>query len=275
MENLGIAIDHDADHGEEHPGCGAVEGLFVVANQAAMLDEPSECALDNPSLGKNVKSGFCRDAFDDFHRGRSAATTDPAGELRSAEAPIGPNHFESMTPKNRAKKFLGPAAFGGVGWGDCHTQKPTQRIDTNEAFAAFGLLARIVADWPAVRVGTHALAVDDRSTGLFASAFQSPQQSAQSRIDALQQPRTRPASEVVVNGFPTWEIFGKHTPRTATLENIKNGVEHPSQTRAGMSSSPCARKQTREDMPVEVGDTGFVLVLSDFHRSKTAARKRS
>lgn len=186
MEDLGIAIDHDTDHGEEHPCGGAVEGLFVAANQAAVLDEPSECPLDNPSLGKNVKSGFCRDSFDDFHRGSSAETTDPAGQLRSAESPIGPDLFESMPTKNRAKKFLGPAAFGGVGRGNCHTQKPTQCIDTNEAFAAFGLLARIVADWPAVRVGTDALAVDDRSTGLFAFAVQAPQQSAQSRIDALQ-----------------------------------------------------------------------------------------
>ena len=275
MDKLGIAIDHDPDHSKEHPCAGAVEGSFVVADQAAMLNQPSEGPLDDPSLGKDVESRFCRDSLDDFDLCSRVEATDPAGELRSAESPIGPNPFEPMTAENRSKKLLGSAAFGGVGRGNGHAQKPTQCIDANEAFAALGLFARIVAHQPAVCVGAHALAVDDPCAGLFVFALQSPQHLAQERIDTLQQPRTRPASKVVVDGFPSRKIFWQHAPRTATLENIENGVEHPPQASAGTSSSPRGGKQRREDMPLEVGDTGFVLVLSDFHRSKTAARNRS
>jgi len=79
----------------------------------------------------------------------------------------------------------------------------------------------------------------------------------------------------MVNGFSNREIFWQHAPRAATLENIENGVEHPPQARAGTASSPRSGKQMRKAMPLEVGDTGFVVVLSDFHRSKTAARKMS
>lgn len=275
MDKLGIAIDHDPDHGKEHPGVGAVEGSFVVADQAAMLNQPSEGPLDNPSLGKDAESGFRRDSLDDFDLGSRVEAPDPAGELRFAESPIGQNLFEPMTAENRSKKLLGSAAFGGVGRGNGHAQKPTQCIDTNEAFAPLGLFARIVTNQPAVRVGAHALAVDDPCGGLFVFALQSPQHLAQERNDALQHPRKRPASKVVVGGFPSRKIFWQHAPGTTTLENIENGVEHSPQARAGTSSSPRGGKKRREDMPLEVGDTGFVLVLSNFHRSKTAARKRS
>ena len=104
-----------------------------------------ECPLDNPSLGKDVESGFCRDSLDDFDLGSHAEAIDPAGEFRSAESPIGPNLFELITAENRSKKLLGSAAFGGVGRGNDHAQKPTQCVDTNEAFAHLGLLARIVS----------------------------------------------------------------------------------------------------------------------------------
>ena len=44
-----MATEHDAENqGEEHPCGDVVEGLFVVAEQATMLVEPSECPLDNP-----------------------------------------------------------------------------------------------------------------------------------------------------------------------------------------------------------------------------------
>ena len=122
MERLGIAIDHDTDHGKENPSSGALRGSFVVADQTAMLNNPSDSPLDNPALGKDVESGVCRDSFDDLDFGRGSLTRNPVGELRAAESPVGPDFAESLSAKDGLKKFLGSGSFGHIGRRDGHSQ---------------------------------------------------------------------------------------------------------------------------------------------------------
>ena len=271
MGKLGIAIDHDTDHGEKHPRSCAHRGAFVVADQTAMLNHPSECSFDNPALGKDVESGFCGDTLDDLDCGRRLPMGNPVGELRATETTVGPDFFESMASKDRLEKFLGSGSLGNIGWRDGHSQQPAEGVDADKSFAALDFLSSIVTHQPAMPAGTHALAVDDPCGGLVASAVESPQYFAQAGIDGLQQTGARPGSKVVIDGLPCGKIFRQQSPRAAAFEHIKHCIEHPPQAGPGSTERPCPGKQGRNDMPLEVRNAGWIL--SDFHRSKTAARK--
>ena len=273
MERLGIAIDHDTDHRKENPSSCALRGSFVVADQTPMLNNPSESSLDNPALGKDVESGFRRDSFDDLYFGRGSLTRNPVGELRAAESPVGPDLAKSLSAKNRLKKFLGPGSFGHIGRRDGHSQEHPQSVDANKSLATLDFLSRIVTHRSAMPIGTNALAVDDPRAGVVASAIQSSHQFAQTGIDGHQYARARPRSKVVIDGFPCRKIFRQQAPGTPAFEHKQHRIEHTPQTGSRPTQTPCLGKHGRKDMPLKVRYAGWIL--SDFHRSKTAARKGS
>jgi len=49
-------MDHETDHHKEDPDCGAPWGVFVIARQAAMLNNPGEDPIDNPELARVMES---------------------------------------------------------------------------------------------------------------------------------------------------------------------------------------------------------------------------
>jgi hypothetical protein len=271
IEELGKLVEHDADHGEEDPGFGSVEGFFVIADETAMANDPGKGALDNPSSGQDLESGYALKTMDDFHSRPWPLGGNPVGKLRPAEPSVGPNSLDAMTLEHRSEQSLGSASLGSIGRCDFQAKKVAQSIDAQEAFAALGLLGCIVADRPSMGIGAHGLAVDNDRAGMLVSAQKGSQQLAQLIVDFPQQTAKRPVPKVMINCLPGRKIHRQHPPRTPAFEHEKDGIEHPAQARPRSATPGLCRQKTLHLLPLELRQTG--LVLSNFHRSKTASRK--
>ena len=145
-------MEHQVDHGQVNHGLTAVGQRLVVLAQPAVLAEPSERPLDNPTFWKDHKAMKVT-AFDDLH-GTPYAPASPIDE-NPRIAPVGPDTTQPMKPPGDSLQHpASPVPILDVGGVDHHRHDQAERIDEDMAFAAFDLLARIVAPVPPFSVLT-------------------------------------------------------------------------------------------------------------------------
>ena len=139
-------MNHQIDHGNDDHCFTALGECLVVFRQSAVLTQPGERSLDNPSLWQHHKA-VRFGTFDNFNEpSRPAArpVNKPAGiaavsedQLQTAEACA-----KSLQDQSSAVAIL------NVGWMDnqCHDQ--THGVDDQMTLAAKDFLARIVPTIP-------------------------------------------------------------------------------------------------------------------------------
>lgn len=145
MSCLGQAPQHDADHGEAHEGGGGARVSLEVACQAAIVADPCQRPLDDPSLGKDDEfvQLIALDDFDD-------PTPCAGSSLRHAWsliAGVGENALDEWEGAARAliENQPCPVAILDIGGVNDDVQEQAQRVDEDVPLAAGDLLARIKA----------------------------------------------------------------------------------------------------------------------------------
>lgn len=118
--------------------------LEVFGETAAAAD-PSQGALDDPTVGKNDEA-MQLVTFDDLQF-PGAGLGDGCGCFPSLVAGIGEDALDEGKKATRTtiKDQPGAIAVLDVGRVDDDVQQETERVDKNVPFAAFDLLARVVA----------------------------------------------------------------------------------------------------------------------------------
>src|SRR4051794_5945053 len=91
---------HDGDGGPEHHGFVVVWASFVVADQAAVAQQPAEGAFDDPAVGQHGESGAVITAFDDG-QGESQNLVGPADQATGI-ATISPDQGDGGVPLTQA-----------------------------------------------------------------------------------------------------------------------------------------------------------------------------
>ena len=250
-----------------------MDRFFIVANQPAMMKQPSEGSLHHPPFWQDSEAPDSIGASDDFHLAPGRDLAHPGSKHRPTEAAIGEDFLQALLAKNRCQQFFGTGALGQVGLSDEEPDDQTEGIDTDESLAAFGLLGRIVAHRTAMPRRANRLAVDHRCSGSPFAAHQLPNPLTQHRVELLPHARTRPHVEMMIDALPCGKVVGQESPRTSALGHVENGIDYSSQAGPGPSRPRWLGKLAKNDSPLEVRQIG--VVLSDFHRSKSASRRKN
>ena len=94
-------------------------------------------------------------------------------------------------------------------------------------------------------------------TGLGNSPEPSAQELADSVVHSFPSAVEAPSSEVMVDGAPRWEVAGKQPPRTATPQDVEDGLEDYAGAVDSRSSSLAgSRNMGLETLPLGVGEIG-------------------
>ena len=141
----GQAPEHDADHGEADEGGNGSRVALEVARKAAVVTDPCEGSLDDPTLGQDDEA-MQLVALDDLQL-PGAGLGNGRGCLRSLVAGIGEDALDEREEAARALVKHEPRAVAvlHVGRMDDDVQQETERVDENVPLAARDLLARIKA----------------------------------------------------------------------------------------------------------------------------------
>ena len=114
-----------------------------VTRQPAMVANPADCALDDPSLWQHDEAMLVA-ASDDLHL-PWPGSRHGCGHLRPLVASIADDPLDERELAARlAQQQLGSIAVLDVSRVDHHTQQQAERVGQDVALAAKGLLARIV-----------------------------------------------------------------------------------------------------------------------------------
>jgi hypothetical protein len=118
--------------------------LFVVADEAAVLDDPGERPFDDPAAWQDLKA-----------LRRSVTAYDLEGDVRPLLGPVDQAPgiaaigegmlYERVSGPGALQHALGPVAILDVGAVDMDGEQPTIGVGQDVALAAPYLLARIVA----------------------------------------------------------------------------------------------------------------------------------
>jgi hypothetical protein len=143
----GQAFEHDADHGEANEGCSGSCVALEVSREAAVVADPGERALDNPSLGQDDEA-MRLVSFDDLQL-PGAGLGDGSGRFGSLIAGIGEDALDKREQASGApiEDQPGAVAILQIGAVDDNVQQKAERVDKNMALAARDFLARIKALW--------------------------------------------------------------------------------------------------------------------------------
>ena len=139
-----------------------------------------------------------------------------------------------------------------------HAQHQTERIDQQMALAPFDFLGRVVADAASMPVGLDALAVQDAGGGAAPLALLLAGQASQAGVETLPRPIQRPLAEDRVDRLPRRKARGKQTPRNASLDHIKDGIDHPASIRWRTAQLGGRWAQRLQEGPLGDGEVGFV-----------------
>ena len=161
----------------------------------------------------------------------------------------------------------GPIAILDTGRRDLHAEDHPQGIHEQVALAPADLLARIVADRVAPRLGTFdALAVEDggRRRGLAAGG--DPHLGPQAIVELFPAAAPATGAEVIEDGGLGREVLWQHAPLAPGAVEIEDGIEHdPARVREG---APFGRegapfgtglgKERFEELPFEVSEVAGI-----------------
>lgn len=134
------------------------------------------------------------------------------------------------------QQAFGSLPFRDVGRGNFHPQEQPQRVDQQMSFAALDPFGRVIAHLPAMRIGVHALAVQDRGGGAAAFVVRLANMSAQASVDGLPGVLQSPFPKTMEDGFERRKILGQQAPFDAAFDDVKNGVEEAAATGGGRPS---------------------------------------
>ena len=140
-------------------------------------------------------------------------------------------------------------------------------------FAAFDLFGGIVTDQATVTGGFDALTLQNGGGGAAALAVASAHEDAQGVMDNRPLMIGHPLPEDVINGFPVGKVGGQIAPRTAALDEIKDGIDDSPPIFGRASAFGGFGEQRLEVSPLGIGQIG--VVFGDFHRLNCAAAKPS
>lgn len=144
MAWLGQAFEQEADHSEADEGYDGSCIAFEVSHQAAVLADPGEGPLDDPSLRQDdeaVKIG----ALDDLDLPASCSGN-CLRHFRSLVSGVGEDPLDKgKAPPRSAQQVARAVAVLNVGRQNAHAEEQTESVDEDMAFAPRDLLARIEA----------------------------------------------------------------------------------------------------------------------------------
>jgi hypothetical protein len=145
MSWLDQASEHETDHGEADEGGGGSGVTLEVARKAAVVADPGQGSLDDPTLGQDDEA-MQLVALDDLDL-PGAGLGNGRGCLRSLVAGIGEDALDEREEATRALVKHEPRAVAilHVGRMDDDVQQEAERIDEDVPLAARDLLARIKA----------------------------------------------------------------------------------------------------------------------------------
>lgn len=143
MSCPGQATEHDADHGEANEGLGGSSIALEVARETAIMADPCEGSLNDPSFGQDDEAVQVV-ALDDFEL-PGAGLCDGGGGLGSLVAAIGEDALDEGEETARAsiENQRRPVAVLHIGRMNDDVQQEAERIDEDVPLAARDLLARI------------------------------------------------------------------------------------------------------------------------------------
>jgi hypothetical protein len=145
MRWLDQASEHDADHGEADEGGGGSGVALEVARKAAVVTDPRQGSLDDPTLGQDDEA-MQLVALDDLQL-PGAGLGNGRGCLRSLVAGIGEDALDEREEAARTAIEDEPRAVAILHGGrmDDDVQQEAERVDEYVPLAARDLLARIKA----------------------------------------------------------------------------------------------------------------------------------
>jgi hypothetical protein len=163
----GKAAKHGRDHGNVKEGFGMLRSGLIVADQAALLDEPAEGSLDDPAAVEYLESfGVVRALYDLQMEAAAGSQGFDPGDQRAGIASIGPDLGQAAVPIDEApQQGLGPITVLFIGGADVDSQQQAQDVDQDMAFASRGLLTRVIAAQPALVADLDGLTVEDGGGG--------------------------------------------------------------------------------------------------------------
>lgn len=142
-------MKHQVDHRDVDHGFTAGWQGFVVLAEPTIPAEPTECTLDNPTLGQHDELVGVA-AFDDL----DDTAKHPLGFMdKPAGVPaIGPDEFEPCeTPGHRRQHLVATVAVLDVCGMNDDREDQAEGIDTDMPFSTDNLLPRVVAVRPPLR----------------------------------------------------------------------------------------------------------------------------
>ena len=145
-------MDHQVDHRQVHHCLAARRQRFVVLAQSPVLAQPGKGAFHNPASGQNHKLMKVT-AFDNLHHA-SVLLLGPEDKSSSVSS-IRPDPSQAMkTCPHAFEDTPSSVPVLDIRRMYHHRQEQSQRVHENMPFAAFYLLAGIVAAMPPFSVLT-------------------------------------------------------------------------------------------------------------------------
>ena len=259
-------------HGDINPGFGAGLGSFVITDQSPLAHQPAEGAFHDPTARQYGEAGGIVGAFDDRDRQFGAESLDPLSKRLPGVAAIHPQEAQPSKPtQHPAQNQLCSVAFRGAGRTHGHAEHQSQSIHQQMALAAFDPFAGVIANLTAVARGFDTLTVQNGRRGSAALAVSFPDQRAQGIVERGPLVVLYPLPKNVVNRFPMRKISGQITPRTATLDEIQDGIKDAPPVNRWASAFGRNWEHRFEVSPLGIREAGVIYGV--FHAPTEAALK--
>ena len=249
----GKAAEHERDYGNGDEGLDMLRSGLVVADQAALLDEPAEGPLDDPAPVEHLEAfGIVRAPYDVQVEAAAGSQGFYPGDQGAGIARVGPDLGQAAVPIDEAPQ-QGPGSIPVlfIGGADIDPQQQAQDVDQDMAFASRGLLTSVVAAHPALVTDLDGLAVEDGGGGTGLTAVGLADLGAQGVMDTFPDALLNPEAKHSVDGAPRAVLFGQQSPGAAGTQQIKNTVDH--QAPVGGRSPELGRRGQQRAQQVPVG----------------------
>ena len=251
-----------------------IDAHLIVATQAAGLDQPAKCPLNDPALGQNLETFSSVTSAHNFQPqlAERAKLLNPLDQ-GSQVAAIGPDNLDSpIHGHEQWDKILGSVAILDRGGCDHNRQNQSQAIHREVTFAPQHLFACVVATLSCLIARLDRLAVNDgRSRGDL--AFLGPAQPvAQRVVNKPSGPILGPLSKVAIDRLPGTEISGQQSPRATRADHIENSVDQIATIQRDRSSTLSfsgfwGRNKRLDLVPFFIGQIGWIISWMRLHPS--------
>ncbi len=273
-EESGQSAELNSYHGDIDPSFSAGRSGFVITHQTPLAHQPAESTLHDPAMGQDFEACEVIRTFDDLDGQFGAETLDPLGEGFASVAAIHPQDPQPSEPtQHPVQDHLCSVAFGDIGRTDGDAEHQPQSIHQQMPFSAFDPFTSVIANLTAVTGGFDTLTIQNGCRGSASFAVSFPDQCAQSVVERGPLVVTDPLPKNMVNRFPMGKILGQITPRTATLDEIQDGIKDAPPINRWAAASGGNREHWFEVSPLGIGETGVIYGV--FHAPTEAALKMS